>query len=102
MSRVVVVAALREDAREAARLLVEAGPPFDPRRASLTAHEVYLTDREVVFVFEGPDAKAAVEALVGEPGVVRAASAWRDCLAGRPRLAEQVFSWPSDAMSEPG
>lgn len=99
MSRLVVVAPLREGAREAARLLVEAGPPFDPAEANLTTHEVYLTDHEVVFVFEGDDAKAAVEALLGEAGVVKAATAWRDCLAGRPRLAERAFGWAADATS---
>lgn len=93
MSWVVVVAPIKEGARETARLLVEGGPPFDPETTSLVRHHVYLTEKEVVFAFEGPDAKAAVERLVGDPGVWRAATAWRECLAGRPRLAEQAFAW---------
>jgi hypothetical protein len=93
MSWVVVVAPLREGARETARLLIESGPPFSPEGTSLTRHHVYLTDRDVVFTFEGPDARAAVEKLVGDPGVWKAATAWRECLAGRPRIAEEIFAW---------
>lgn len=93
MSRVVVVAPLKEGARETARLLIEEGPPFDPGATSLVRHHVYLTDREVVFAFEGPEARATVERLVGDPGVWKAATAWRDCLAGRPRIAEETFAW---------
>jgi hypothetical protein len=97
MSFLVVVAPLKEGARETARLLIEGGPPFEPRATSLVRHLVYLTDREVVFVFEGPDAKAAVERLIGDPGVWKAATAWRDCLAGRPRLAEEAFAWSRES-----
>jgi len=93
MSSVVVVAPLREGARETARLLIESGPPFDPGSTALTRHQVFLTDREVVFVFEGVEARSAVEHLVGDPGVWKAATAWRECLAGRPRLAEETYTW---------
>ncbi len=93
MSRIVVVAALREGTRDTARLLIESGPPFDPETTPLLRHDVYLTDHEVVFVFEGPEAKRAVERLVGDPGVLRAAAAWRECLDGRPRIAEPAFAW---------
>ena len=97
MSWVVVVAPLREGARDTARLLVAGGPPFDPERTPLVRHHVYLTDKEAVFTFEGPDARAAVEGLVGESNVWKAAAAWRECLAGRPRIAEEVFAWDRGA-----
>ncbi len=93
MTRLVVVAPLREGARDAARLLIENGPPFDPQSTSLAAHEVFLTDHEVVFLFEGEDARQTVEGLVGDPGIWKAATAWKECLAGRPRLADEVFRW---------
>ena len=92
MTWVVVVAPLKDGARETARLLVESGPPFNPEGTSLTRHHVYLTDKEVVFAFQGPDARAAVEGLIGDAGVWKAAVAWRECLAGRPRIAEEVFA----------
>lgn len=97
MSRIVVVAPLKAGSRDAARLLIENGPPFDPGKTSLTAHEVFLTDREVVFLFEGENARAAVEELVGDPGVWRAATAWRECLDGRPRLADETYVWTRPA-----
>ncbi len=93
MSCVAVVAPLRDGARERARSLLEGGPPFDPSATSLERHVVFLTDREVVFVFEGPEAKKAVAALAGDPGIWEAAAAWQECLEGRPRLAEDVYSW---------
>jgi hypothetical protein len=93
VTRFVVVASLKPGARDAARLLIENGPPFDPQRTRLTAHEVFVTEREVVFLFEGEDARGTVEELVGDPGVWRAATAWRECLDGRPRLAEETYVW---------
>lgn len=93
MTWLVVVAPLKEGTRETARLLIEEGPPFDPATTSLAQHHVLLTDREAVFLFEGPDARAAVERVVGNPSVWRAATAWREILAERPRIAEVAFSW---------
>jgi hypothetical protein len=60
--------------RDYARLLIEQGPPFDLTQTALASHEVFLTDREAVFVFEGTAAKEAVERLSGEPGVWRSAT----------------------------
>lgn len=91
--RVVVVARLRDGAREVARMLLEDGPPFDPAAVGLTAHRVLLTEREVIFVFEGADATAVVEDLVGRAEIWRAATAWREWLADKPRLAESVYDW---------
>jgi hypothetical protein len=93
MTRVVVVAPLREGARDTARLLIEDGPPFDPGATRLTSHHVHLTDTEVIFTFQGPDARGVVESLIGEASVLRAATAWRECLSGRPRIADEVYGW---------
>ena len=93
LERVVVVAPLRDGAREVARMLLEAGPPFDPAAAGLTAHRVLLTEHEVIFVFEGEDAAAIVEDLVGHAEVWEAATEWRDWLADRPRVAEVAYEW---------
>ncbi len=93
MTRIVVVAPLKHGARETARLLIADGPPFDPTGTRLTGHHVHLTDSEVIFAFEGPNARSIVEGLIGEASVLRAATAWRECLEGRPRIAEEIFSW---------
>jgi hypothetical protein len=105
MSRVAVVVPLREGTRPLVELLIEQGPPFDLAETGLERHEVFLTDREVVFVFEGHDARVAIEQLLGEADVWRAATAWRDCLSGQPMLAQEVFSWerpPRGPMHVPG
>ena len=93
MSRVAVVVPLRPDAVATARRLIEDGPPLDLSETPLDSHCVHLTDQEAVFVFEGPDAREVVERMVGETGVWEAASAWRACLAGKPRVAETAFAW---------
>ena len=97
MSTFVVVAPLRPAAREAARELLAQGPPFDPESTALESHQVFLTDREVVFVFEGPDAKETVQKVAGDPGVWRAAARWRELLAGRPRIADNAYIWTRPA-----
>ncbi|HEY8631028.1 MAG TPA: hypothetical protein VIL73_10900 [Gaiellaceae bacterium] len=83
------------------RRLLEAGPPFDPEQTTgLDRHEVFLTSDEVVFVFESKLGAEALEPLLAEPELWEAAAAWRDHLAGPPRLAEDVFSWTRAETSE--
>jgi hypothetical protein len=97
MSTIAVVAPLRYGAQAEARALIASGPPFDPERTPLVRHEVFLTGDEAVFVFEGPNARAAVDQLLGESSIWKAALAWRRCLAGRPRVAEHAYGWRRDA-----
>jgi hypothetical protein len=97
MSQVAVVVPLRARSYERAAQLIEEGPPFRLEETSLTGHCVHLTEREAVFVFEGPDARAAVERVVGESKVWHAAVAWRGLLAGKPRIAETAFAWKREA-----
>jgi hypothetical protein len=92
-SRFVVVVPLRDGKREEARRILGGGPPFDPETTTLERHHVFLTDREVVFIFEGPHAKETVQELASEPAMWKLAASWHGVLAGRPRLAEDVFDW---------
>jgi hypothetical protein len=78
---------------EAARQLVEEGPPFELERLGLERHHVFVSEREVVFFFEGESASAAVDALSRSPRVLGAAVRWRGILDGRPRLAAEQFGW---------
>lgn len=102
--RTAVVVPLKTEAYEAVRELLEAGPPFDPEQTTgLDRHEVFLTSQEAVFVFESHLGAEALEPLLAEPEFWKAATAWRDHLAGPPRLAEDVFSWTRvDTASEAG
>jgi hypothetical protein len=88
---VAVVVPIRRGRAEDARRLVEEGPPFDVETLGLERHHVFVSEREVVFFFEGDRAAAAVDALSRSPGVLKAALRWRRILAGRPRLAEEQF-----------
>ena len=90
---VAVVVPIRRGTAEAARQLVEEGPPFDLERLGLERHHVFVSEREVVFFFEGERASAAVDALSRSPRVLNAAVRWRGILAGRPRLAQEQFGW---------
>jgi hypothetical protein len=92
-ARVAVVVPLRRGTAVAAGRLVEEGPPFDIEDLGLERHHVFVSEREVVFIFEGEMATAAVDALVRNPDMLRTAVRWRRILAGRPRLAEERFGW---------
>jgi hypothetical protein len=95
--RVVVVVPLRAGKADRARELVAGGPPFDVSALELDAHHVFVTEREAVFMFEGAAARETLERLVRSPRVVREAGKWSDCLAGRPRLADESYAWRRDA-----
>jgi hypothetical protein len=94
--RLAVVVPLRKHAVERARLLLAAGPPFDLDRSGLVRHEVFMGEREVVFLFEGQSVFEVGQQLVRDPGAWRAALDWRGLMAGPPRLARSVFVWPGD------
>ena len=93
LERLLIVVPLQEASLQRARGLIEQGPPFDPSEAGLERHDVFLTEREVVFLFEGHQVSDSVRRLARDPGLWRATRAWSGCLAGRPRLAELRYSW---------
>ena len=93
MSRLAVIAPIKWGSYRAAKDLIEKGPPFDPGLTPLDRHEVFLTDTEVVFVFEGPGVSESLESLLDDISVWQEADTWRAHLAGRPRLAEALYHW---------
>ena len=97
--RIAVVLPLREDAHDAVRELLVAGPPFDPEALGLDRHEVYLTASEAVFIFESHLGAKALEPLLESPELWQSAAAWHDHLAGPPQIAEDLFSWERPAPS---
>lgn len=99
MTRLVVILPLKEGARSRARELLEAGPPFDLEGTALDRHDVFLTDREVVFVFETAGEAARLELAADDPELWKTAAAWRECLDGRPRKAEVAFSWEREGRA---
>ena len=100
MSRLVVVVPLNPGAREQAEELLREGPPFDLEATQFDRHHVFVTDREVLFVFEGEGPSRALQLPGEDPAVWRAAEAWQECMAERPRLASTAFSWVRTAEPE--
>jgi hypothetical protein len=93
LRHVSIVVPIKADAREQVRRLIQAGPPFDPSLLPLERHHVFLGDREVVFVFESPNIRGLIVRLIQHPQLWNAASAWKEHLSGRPRIAEEEYEW---------
>lgn len=89
--RVAIVLPLRKSRSAEARELVENGPPFDPAVIGLKGHEVFLTEEEAVFVFEGPNVRTMLQRLTRDPTLWQAGVAWRSCVGGRPRLLTEAY-----------
>jgi|SRR5215218_9627299 len=93
MSRLVVVVPLKDGAYERARALFAHGPPFDLKATEFERHEVYLTEREVVFVFDSASSSATLRLLGEDPSVWKVTAAWQKLMAEKPRKAETAYSW---------
>jgi hypothetical protein len=98
--RVTLIVPLKKRSIEQARELIAAGPPFDPGRKGFERHEVFLTDTEAVFLFEGDNVAETVQRLARDPAAWRAALRWRPLLDGAPRLAHSAYSWRRTGLRE--
>ena len=98
-SRVGVVLPLVPGAAEQVAELLRHGPPFDPDEIGLGRHQVFLTENEAIFLFEADSADAA-DRLLSSAAVWAAAAAWKDLVAGPPRLAADAYSWVRASSSE--
>lgn len=92
LRKATVVVSLKEGAVDRVRELVAQGPPFDPAHTTLTRHEVFLTPREAIFVFEA-ETEDGLGALLGQLDIWAAAAAWGELVAGAPRLADIAYAW---------
>jgi hypothetical protein len=101
LARIAVVAPLRRGTVERARELVAAGPPFDPTAIGLTRHAVFVSPREVVFLFEGPDVLRRLGGVIDDMAISASFAAWGPILTGTPRLARQAYGWECAAELEP-
>lgn len=98
MQRIAVIARLKEGAADRARELLDQGPPFDPGTLGFDRHAVYVSEDEVLFIFEGARVGALVRTLSGAgPEARRAFSAWEPLLEGLPRLAQEAYFWRRSA-----
>jgi len=90
-----IVVPLRKRALADAAALIEQGPPFDLEAIGVARHDVLLSEREVIFLFEGTQLDETMQRLLRDPSVWQAASGWARVIAGPPRLVEQRFGWHS-------
>jgi hypothetical protein len=93
MSRLVLVVPLKEGAYERARSLLAEGPPFELERTEFDRHEVFLTEREVVFVFESQGPTATLRLPGEDLSLWKAAARWQQLMAEKPRKAETAYAW---------
>ena len=96
--KVVFVLPLAEGMRDAARDFLAEGPPYDAAKAGIDAHEVFLTDREAVFVFSTPQGPRTLdEILADEDFFWTVVASWEHIASGPPQLAETAFDWRAGA-----
>lgn len=96
MQSVVVVARLKPEAEAEARELINQGPPLNLPASGLTRNSVYLSEDEVIFLFEGPDAERVVHELVNDPVASAQFAAWGHLIEGTPFTARREFHWQPD------
>jgi hypothetical protein len=99
-ARLLVIVPLKKGAASAAERLLRSGPPFAPAQAGLERHEAYLTANEAVFVFESLEGEATLKALLASAPVWEAAPAWRELIAGPPRVAEAAYAWEQGRLGD--
>jgi hypothetical protein len=93
-ARIAVRVPIAPGRAEEVRALVRGGPPFDPAALpGLESHDVFVREAEVLFVFAGDDAAAAVERLLHDARVWSAAERWNACVAGPPSIVAAEYSW---------
>lgn len=93
MGRLVVVVPLKDGASEKARELLAKGPPFDLEATEFDRHEVYLSEREAIFLFETPGPSATLKLPGEDPSLWKVAATWQPLMAGKPRKALTAYSW---------
>jgi hypothetical protein len=101
MERLAIIARLKEGTADRAAELIDRGPPFDLAEIGLTSHSVFLSAKEVVFVFEGPQVEWVVDDLIDDPfqhEIQRALDQWRAIVDGPPGIAREQFGWHTDCL----
>ena len=93
MHRFVVSVRIQPGSADEVRAILAEGPPFDLAETRLERHEVFLSNGELTFVFEGPGADEEASRLLATPSVLGQASRLGAHFDGAPRVPEEVFSW---------
>ncbi|MGH3084613.1 MAG: hypothetical protein ACRDNP_11280 [Gaiellaceae bacterium] len=89
--RVVLLAALKPGARERALELIEEAADNEDHEAVTERQSVFLSDRDVIFLFEGEDARASVRELLNDPVRSTSLGSWLPLLDGPLHRAQEAF-----------
>ena len=95
MDRFVLVARLKPDARRQAQALLAEhwALGMEELETHLDRHTIFLTETEVIFLFEGNGAHEAVRALFNDPVRSTPMSHWLPLLDGPLHQAPEEYVW---------
>jgi hypothetical protein len=88
----VVTARLRKGSAPRLLEILRKGPPFDVGATSLDRHLVFLSEEELIFLFEGEHADEQAERLL-TPKMLGPSGCIGAHLDGSPGTPVEVFSW---------
>jgi hypothetical protein len=91
MERLVLTARLIEGAQE--RGLELAAGSTDPGARGFDRFSVYLSESEVVFLFEAPDAERLVRGILNDPVQAAELSPWLPLFDGPLHRAPEIYHW---------
>jgi len=103
--RLAVVVPVRKGKHDKAQRLLAEGPPFDPEHVGLERHEVFLGERDAIFVFDATS-DVSLAKLLADAALWASAAAWHDVADGPPRLVRAFYAWeairaPDDVFFAP-
>jgi hypothetical protein len=102
MDRFVLVARLTPDGRERARALLaeHSALGMEELETYLDRHTIFLTETEIIFVFEGNGAAEAVRSLFNDPVRSTIISRWLPLFDGPLHQAPEAYVWKRQEMAD--
>jgi hypothetical protein len=93
LNRIAFVVPLAPGMRKLAADAVAEGPPFNPLDVGISSHEVLLSEREAIFVFELEAGVDSLERILASDEFWTVVGWWEHIADGRPQIAEVAYEW---------
>jgi len=95
MDRFVLVARLKSDGRQRAKDLLAGDSALGTAElgTALDRHAIFLSETEVIFLFEGEGSHDAVRAIFDDPAQSTLISHWLPLFDGPLHQAEEAYLW---------
>jgi hypothetical protein len=93
MDKVVLLARLKDGAREHAQELLTDEARANAPEDAFERGTIFLSDSEVVFLFEGADAAASAREILDDPVRSTVISPWLPLFNGPLHRAHEAYSW---------